>query len=73
MKLSTALALGATALTGTWAYAVPQQDVLENPNIHHEQEQYLIELAPYETRWITEEEKWALKLVCRSTDLPFTC
>ncbi|KAL2837751.1 hypothetical protein BJX68DRAFT_249561 [Aspergillus pseudodeflectus] len=62
MKLSTALALGATASTGTWAYAVPQQDVLENPNIHHEQEQYLIELAPYETRWVTEEEKWALKL-----------
>ncbi|KAL3460525.1 hypothetical protein BJX64DRAFT_262905 [Aspergillus heterothallicus] len=62
MKLSTALALGATASTGVWAYAVPQQDVLENPNIHQEQEKYLIELAPYETRWVTEEEKWALKL-----------
>ncbi|KAL4869373.1 hypothetical protein BDV12DRAFT_185254 [Aspergillus spectabilis] len=62
MKLSTALALGATASTGVWAYAIPQQDVLENPNIHHEQEKYLIELAPYQTRWVTEEEKWALKL-----------
>ncbi|KAL4932308.1 uncharacterized protein BDV17DRAFT_279568 [Aspergillus undulatus] len=62
MKLSTALALSATASTGVWAYAIPQQDVLENPNIHHEQEKYLIELAPYQTRWVTEEEKWALKL-----------
>ncbi|KAL2836510.1 hypothetical protein BJY01DRAFT_238229 [Aspergillus pseudoustus] len=62
MKLSTALALGATASTGAWAYAIPQQEVLESPNIHHEQEKYLVELAPYETRWVTEEEKWALKL-----------
>ncbi|KAL4877308.1 hypothetical protein BJY04DRAFT_210064 [Aspergillus karnatakaensis] len=62
MKLSTALALGATAATGVWAYAIPQQDVLENPNVHQEQEYYLIELAPYQTRWVTEEEKWALKL-----------
>ncbi|KAL2810869.1 hypothetical protein BJX63DRAFT_422723 [Aspergillus granulosus] len=62
MKLSTALALGATTSTGAWAFTIPQQDVLENPNIHHEQEKYLIELAPYDTRWVTEEEKWALKL-----------
>ncbi|KAL5335137.1 hypothetical protein BJX70DRAFT_390854 [Aspergillus crustosus] len=62
MKLSTALALGATASTGVWANAILQQDVLENPQIHHEQEKYLIELAPYQTRWVTEEEKWALKL-----------
>lgn len=62
MKISTALALGATASTGAWAYAIPQQDVIENPHIHHEQEKYLIELAPYQTRWVTEEEKWALKL-----------
>ncbi|KAL4787572.1 hypothetical protein BJX76DRAFT_354057 [Aspergillus varians] len=62
MKLSTALAVGATASTGAWAYVIPQQEVLENPNAHHEQESYLIELAPYETRWVSEEEKWALKL-----------
>lgn len=66
MKISTALVLGATASTGAWAYAIPQQDVIENPHIHHEQEKYLIELAPYQTRWVTEEEKWALKLVCLS-------
>ncbi|KAL4965341.1 uncharacterized protein BDV14DRAFT_189660 [Aspergillus stella-maris] len=61
MKFSTALALGATAAT-VRAYAIPQQEVLENPHIHHEQEKYLIELAPYQTRWVSEEEKWALKL-----------
>ncbi|KKK19531.1 leucine aminopeptidase 1 [Aspergillus rambellii] len=62
MKISKALALSATASTGVWAYAIPQQDVMMNPHIHHEQEKFLIELAPYETRWVTEEEKWALKL-----------
>ncbi|KAL4918636.1 hypothetical protein BDW62DRAFT_210262 [Aspergillus aurantiobrunneus] len=62
MKFSTPLALGATISAGAWAYAIPQQEVLENPHIHHEQEKYLIELAPYRTRWVSEEEKWALKL-----------
>lgn len=28
------------------------------------QEQYLIELSPGETRWVSEEEKWELKRVC---------
>lgn len=27
-------------------------------------ERYLIELAPGETRWIKEDEKWALRRVC---------
>lgn len=27
-------------------------------------EQFLIELSPGETRWVTEDEKWALKRVC---------
>ncbi|KAL3475289.1 hypothetical protein BJX99DRAFT_247651 [Aspergillus californicus] len=62
MKVAKALALAATASTGVLAYAISQQDVLENPHVHHEQERYLIELAPYESRWVTEEEKWALKL-----------
>ncbi|KAL4812656.1 leucine aminopeptidase 1 [Aspergillus spinulosporus] len=64
MKLSTALALGATA-AGAWSYAIPQQeqDVLELPDTFYEQQdKYLIELSPYQTRWVTEEEKWALKL-----------
>lgn len=27
-------------------------------------DRYLIELAPGETRWIEEDEKWALRMVC---------
>lgn len=65
MKLSIALALGATASTGL-AAVVPQQEPLitpQDPPTHHHQEKFLIELAPYQTRWVTEEEKWDLKLV----------
>lgn len=62
MKIRAALALSATA-SGVLAAVVPQQALLNNPQIHHENEKYLIELAPYQTRWVTEEEKWALKLV----------
>ena len=29
----------------------------------HVGDQYLIEIAPGETRWITEDEKWELKRV----------
>lgn len=76
MKLSTALALGATA-TGAWSYAIPQQEqeVLELPETHNEQqEKYLIELSPYQTRWVTEEEKWTLKLVwCTGVPRSFGC
>ncbi len=28
------------------------------------QERYLIELAPGELRWVSEEEKWELRRVC---------
>ncbi|RAH52932.1 aminopeptidase [Aspergillus piperis CBS 112811] len=65
MKLSIALALGATASTGVLAAVVPQQEPLitpQDPPTHHHQEKFLIELAPYQTRWVTEEEKWDLKL-----------
>lgn len=69
MKVSAAaLALSASA----WAAVVPQQQALlaNHPTqniIHHEPEKFLIELGPYQTRWVTEEEKWALKLVCLRT------
>ncbi|RHZ60575.1 putative aminopeptidase [Aspergillus thermomutatus] len=62
MKVFAAIALSATALTGALAAVVTQEAFLNNPRIHHDQEKYLIELAPYQTRWVTEEEKWALKL-----------
>lgn len=38
------------------------QIILENPNSDYF-DKYLIELSPDETRWVTEEEKWALRRV----------
>ncbi|PLB40539.1 carbohydrate phosphatase [Aspergillus candidus] len=61
MKGRVAFALSAVA-SSALASVIPQQQVLTNPQIHHAEEKYLIELAPYRTRWVTEEEKWALKL-----------
>ncbi|EPS30775.1 hypothetical protein PDE_05727 [Penicillium oxalicum 114-2] len=59
MKLLASLALSATAL----AAVIPQQAPLGSSIVHNTQQtKYLIELAPYQTRWVTEEEKWALKL-----------
>lgn len=64
MKFITPLALSATAL----AAVIPQQAPL-GPSIvqNSQQTKWLIELAPYQTRWVTEEEKWALKLVSLKT------
>lgn len=70
MKLNTVLALGA-AIQSTSAAAVPygQTPLVESPSNDKpsvpQAERYLIELAPYDTRWVTEEEKWELKLVSR--------
>lgn len=63
MKLLTALVLGATASTTALAALIPQQKPLTGGKHGYESERFLIELAPYQTRWVTEEEKWALKLV----------
>lgn len=69
MKLITALALSATA-SGVFAAVVPQQPLATIP-AQLVQEKFLIELAPYQTRWVTEEEKWALKLVCITSSTPY--
>ncbi|KAI9832713.1 MAG: Leucine aminopeptidase 1 [Phylliscum demangeonii] len=64
-------------LTGSWiafASSPPAADALPQ-NGHEqaplgltpeEQDRYLIELQPGETRWVTEEEKWALKRASRA-------
>lgn len=66
MKFLTPLALSATASTAL-AAVIPQQGLQAplGPSIvqNTQQTKWLIELAPYQTRWVTEEEKWALKLV----------
>lgn len=63
MKFQSALALGATASTAVLAAVVPQQGTLGTHKSHNGQEKYLVELAPQDTRWVTEEEKWSLRLV----------
>ncbi|OQE22361.1 hypothetical protein PENSTE_c010G07193 [Penicillium steckii] len=59
------LALSATA-SAALAAVIPQQEVLAQtiPSIvqNSQTTRWLIELGPYQTRWVTEEEKWALKL-----------
>jgi len=42
-----------------------------NVELHPErQQEYLIELSPGETRWVTEEQKWELRRVCSSSLAP---
>lgn len=53
-----AASLAATATAHSIAVAAQQQVVLSN-----DPTQYLIELGPEETRWVTEDEKWALRRV----------
>lgn len=52
-------ALAVAAATPEHAQVVFQ----EQQPINAEAEQYLIELSPGETRWVTEDEKWELRKV----------
>ena len=63
MKLSSVLAL--SAATSVLA-RVP--DHLQQAPLVNE-EKFLIELGPGETRWITEDEKWELRRVCFDQDV----
>jgi bacterial leucyl aminopeptidase len=50
--------------------AISARFVEENEvnNVRHDDlETYLIELAPGETRWVTEDEKWELRRVCNQS------
>ena len=65
MKSSVLLSLSAVALAAAIATPKDPQVVLQNPQVTiDEPDQYLIELSPGETRWVTEDEKWALRRVC---------
>lgn len=69
MKSSVLLSLSAVALAAAVATPNEPQIVLQNPQVTiDEPDQYLIELSPGETRWVTEDEKWALRRVCASFD-----
>lgn len=64
MKSSVLLSLSAVALAAAVATPKDPQVVLQNPQVTiDEPDQYLIELSPGETRWVTEDEKWALRRV----------
>jgi leucyl aminopeptidase len=65
MKYSVLLSLSAVALAAAVATPKEPQIVFQNPQVTiDEPDQYLIELSPGETRWVTEDEKWALRRVC---------
>lgn len=64
MKSSILLSLSAVALAAAVATPKEPQVVFQNPQVTiDEPDQYLIELSPGETRWVTEDEKWALRRV----------
>ena len=68
MKFLAPLALSATA--AAMVMVNPEQQPLAPSIVQNPQSKSLIELAPYQTRWVTEEEKWSLKLVNEITLLP---
>lgn len=67
--LATSLALAAAVSA---AVLPPQQPIAGNQDVI-EPEQFLLELAPGETRWATEDEKWELRRVCNVFHCPFSC
>lgn len=64
MKFSAAalLATALPAVSARFTEADEVNKVILNPD-EAQAESYLIELAPGETRWVTEEEKWELRRV----------
>jgi leucyl aminopeptidase len=70
MKITalSALALSATLVSARFVEQHENDQVVINANGIPDSEQYLIELSPGETRWVTEDEKWELRRVY----LPYT-
>lgn len=65
MKSSLLLSLYSVSFAAALAHSKDPQIVLQNPQVTIEEpDAYLIELSPGDTRWVTEEEKWALRRVC---------
>jgi hypothetical protein len=65
MKSSLLLSLCTAALVAGAAHPNEPQVVLQDPQTTFvEPDEYLIELSPGETRWVTEEGKWELRRVC---------
>lgn len=66
------LALGAIVFTSALATAFSDQSPLAIPEEETDNEPCLIEIAPGDTRWVSEDEKWELKRVrCHATNGQF--
>lgn len=64
MKSSLLLALCAATFAAAVAHPKDAQVVIQDPQpTIVEPDEYLIELSEGETRWVTEDEKWALRRV----------
>lgn len=61
MKCLSLLAVSLAATATALSIARPDQAAL---GVTPDVKKYLIELSPDETRWVTEDEKWALRRVC---------
>ena len=60
MKLINAFVFAFSATSLAWSISKPVQYVLD---AGVEEDSYLIELSPGETKWIKEHEKWSLRRV----------
>lgn len=61
MQYTCALALVVTAVTAISIPQPRQAALIDQAALR--QDKFLIELAPEETRWVTEDEKWNLRRV----------
>ena len=61
MKIIAPIVAGLASTSVAWSLFKHDQAVLDTGAA---EDRYLIELAPGETRWIKEDEKWALRRVC---------
>lgn len=64
MKYTTLLAASLAATSTALVIARPQQQQAVLASSVADEEKYLVEFGPGDTRWVTEDDKWALKRVC---------
>ncbi|KAI1943566.1 Leucine aminopeptidase 1 [Ophidiomyces ophidiicola] len=62
MKCLSLLALVAVAPAATWAGVIQPQVPFVKAPAEGQVEKFLLQLGPDVTRWVTEEEKWALRM-----------
>lgn len=65
LPLVSALALSAAVVNARFVERHERDQVVLNAEAA-DNDRYLVELAPGQTQWVTEEEKWELRRVCSS-------